>query len=443
MVGTLLGDFNGDGRADILRWSVDYAQNILFLSNGDGSFTQVPAFNIKNTYLGHDNGTVGSLLGDFNGDGKTDILRWWDQYQNNVMYFSNGDGSFTQASAFNLANSNLKLSNGTVGSFVADFDGDGKTDVLRWEDTYANNTVFLTSHTIPDLLASIVNGPGATTTTSIGYSPLTDNEVYAKDNTATYPTVDLQAPLYVVSSYSITEGVSHQMHTNNYAYAGAKADLRGRGFLGFRSTEATSQETSIKARSEFRQDWPYVGLPSTLKRLNPDGSVLSQVDHTYACTAFTGSCLVIPGNRYFAYISQSVEANADLNGAGFPSVVTANQFDVYGNATSITVNASDGFTKTTTNTYTNDAANWILGRLTRSTVASTAPDTPTVPPRSDGSSPMPSSSWVGMSDIYYSSLYYNDTGNGRAVVLFERMGWFRFSIQVEPITSMDRRLSLA
>jgi hypothetical protein len=37
------------------------------------------------------------------------------------------------------------------------------------------------------------------------------------------------------------------------------------------------------------------------------------------------------------------------------------------------VSTPDGFSKTTTNTYTNDATNWYLGRLTGATVTSTTP----------------------------------------------------------------------
>ena len=49
------------------------------------------------------------------------------------------------------------------------------------------------------------------------------------------------------------------------------------------------------------------------------------------------------------------------------------QYDAFGNATQVTVAASDGSSKTTTNTYTNDAVNWLLGRLTAATVTSQIP----------------------------------------------------------------------
>jgi len=39
----------------------------------------------------------------------------------------------------------------------------------------------------------------------------------------------------------------------------------------------------------------------------------------------------------------------------------------------IVVSTPDGYSKTTTNTYTNDATNWYLGRLTGASVTSTTP----------------------------------------------------------------------
>jgi hypothetical protein len=56
-----------------------------------------------------------------------------------------------------------------------------------------------------------------------------------------------------------------------------------------------------------------------------------------------------------------------------PTVTTSNQYDSFGNATQVVVSTSDGYGKTTINTYTNDTTNWYLGRLTQSSVTSVAP----------------------------------------------------------------------
>ena len=140
----------------------------------------------------------------------------------------------------------------------------------------------------------------------------------------------------------------------SYVYGGAKADLSGRGFLGFRWIEATTQATGLKHRTEFRQDWPYVGLPSLVRRAQSTGAVLSQTATVYGCAnpASGADCAIASGNRYFPFISQSVEAGSDLSGAPLPRVTTDIQYDAYGNATGMTVSIpDDGHSKATTNTH--------------------------------------------------------------------------------------------
>jgi hypothetical protein len=72
-------------------------------------------------------------------------------------------------------------------------------------------------------------------------------------------------------------------------------------------------------------------------------------------------------------LQSSTAAGSDLDGSVLPTVTTTNQYDAYGNPTQVVVSTSDGFTKTTTNTYSNDTVNWILGRLTGAAVTSTTP----------------------------------------------------------------------
>jgi hypothetical protein len=54
-------------------------------------------------------------------------------------------------------------------------------------------------------------------------------------------------------------------------------------------------------------------------------------------------------------------------------MTTTNQYDAFGNATQVVVTTSDGFSKTTANTYNNDTTNWFLGELTRAAVTGVAP----------------------------------------------------------------------
>lgn len=140
------GDFNGDGKTDLAYYS--YTSNpelVYLLSNGDGTFTKY----IQNitTHVGPDyNGqhpyTYTWQVGDFNGDGKSDICYYWygGVYSKVGCFISNlyidGYGSFTDT-----WNTIYKLDyipdNGTWR--VGDFNGDGKTDIsLYWWDSGNN-----------------------------------------------------------------------------------------------------------------------------------------------------------------------------------------------------------------------------------------------------------------------------------------------------------------
>jgi hypothetical protein len=220
--------------------------------------------------------------------------------------------------------------------------------------------------------------------TSISYKPLTDATVYVKDTppyASSYPLIDLQNPLYVVSSVSSPNGVGGTL-TMNYKYGGLKSDLNGRVSLGFRWTETTQAATSLTTRSEFRQDWPYTGLPSLTQNKVPSGGnagVVNTASYVHSCInpASGSACIVALGNRYFPFVSQSVESGYDLNGAVLPIVTSTTGYDTSGNVTSLIVGTGDGYSKTTTNSYIygSDPVNWsvFLGRLSRSTVSSTTP----------------------------------------------------------------------
>jgi hypothetical protein len=84
---------------------------------------------------------------------------------------------------------------------------------------------------------------------------------------------------------------------------------------------------------------------------------------------------------YQVSVSRTFAESWDLDGSAIPTSTTTYQYDSYGNPTQIVTSTPDGFSKTTTNTYTNNttAPNWLLGRLTNATVTSTTPLTPPPP----------------------------------------------------------------
>ena len=120
------GDFNGDGKADLYFWEKRRGNNKLFLSNGNGTFTQ---YDNPVSRAVIDKGNIDWILGDFNGDQKTDIYFWRTTDGMNTIRYSNGDGTFNIYNS-PIPHSTLKDRNKEWGLMAGDFDGDGRSDVL-------------------------------------------------------------------------------------------------------------------------------------------------------------------------------------------------------------------------------------------------------------------------------------------------------------------------
>jgi hypothetical protein len=252
---------------------------------------------------------------------------------------------------------------------LSDFNGDGKADLFCHAGNYTNHIMFAMNG-LADFLSLISSD--LVFSIAIAYNPITKGSVYIKDSgnlSVSYPMQDVQAPIYVVSSTTDSDGIGGVV-TTNYQYGGLKSHLRGRGSLGFRYVKESSPDSGISVTTFYRQDFPFTGLPSQVeKRRLSDNALLSVVQNTYANGDLATSTII----SKFPYLSQSVEQAYELDGSLVSTTTTTNQYDSYGNVTSVKVDDGLGNIKTTTSTYNNDVGNWLLGRLIRSTVTSVTP----------------------------------------------------------------------
>jgi hypothetical protein len=129
---TLKGDFDGDGATDLVL--IGFAGAIpIALSTRDGSFAASADFSgWCASFCPTGSGVVqpAVLTGDFDGDGTTDLALTGIQGWTSVpVALSNGDGSFTY---MNQQAEDFAGWAGTPGAvaLTGDFNGDGKTDIL-------------------------------------------------------------------------------------------------------------------------------------------------------------------------------------------------------------------------------------------------------------------------------------------------------------------------
>jgi phospholipase/lecithinase/hemolysin len=124
------GDFNGDGKSDIL-WHDTSGNVAIWEMNGTTILNQATSFvaNVGGTWS-----IVG--IGDFNGDGMSDIL-WHDTSGNVAIWEMNGTTILNQATSFvaNVPGGNWSI----VGT--GDFNNDGMSDIL-WHDISGNVAIW-------------------------------------------------------------------------------------------------------------------------------------------------------------------------------------------------------------------------------------------------------------------------------------------------------------
>ena len=378
---TAIGDFNGDGKSDLIAMTTGTSGFYAYtaIGKGDGTFETVLGGELYAGNFGSSYEYLKTIV-DLNGDGRADLVAIMTGSSGFYAYsaIGKGDGTFEYATGGSLYSGNFGATDAYDKS-VADFRGNGKSDLVAMgsgpSGLYAY--VSMSSQGLSDLLSSVT--PGLGSSTALSYSSIANTAVYTKDtasNAAAYPKLDLQYAQYVVSTVAAGNGIGGTTNTQ-YNYGGLKAEQgTGRGMLGFRWMKSRNLANNIESYSEFNQNWPFTGsVAKSETRLAGSGNagVLKRTTNTYAQGAGSAT------GTTFVYPSQSVEESWDLGGAQYPTVTNAYQYGQspqYGDPTQISVSNSAGAGKTTVNEYwpaNTTSGSWILGRLKKPTVTSTAP----------------------------------------------------------------------
>src|SRR5256712_4812066 len=126
-----IGDFDGDGRADILWRNLSTGENYIWLMNGLSTVSQGSV-----NFVDPASGWQVQGIGDFDGDGKADILWRNSSTGENYIYLMNGL-TIARPGSINSVSDQAWQVNG-----IGDFDGDGKADILWRNSSTGENYIW-------------------------------------------------------------------------------------------------------------------------------------------------------------------------------------------------------------------------------------------------------------------------------------------------------------
>ena len=239
------GDFNGDGKTDLLTVSqyqkTQYAKDFhQYLSTGSDFVN-----------MGIVVGAVEAIdIADLNGDGLADITynTWKDfgtgnyDYEYYVRYSTGTNFTPVKKYTFSIPTNKIK---GLYRDAVGDFNGSGKTSLIERSSLIISFFKNSTNH----LLAKVVDGYNRTI--DFSYENATSNTIYTRGNLKSYPLNSIQTPMYMVSQMSAPDGVGGITSTQ-YKYEDMKIHRKGLGFLGCGSVTVTNASQGTESYSRFK-----------------------------------------------------------------------------------------------------------------------------------------------------------------------------------------------
>ncbi len=349
-----LGDFNGDGLTDFLS---NTSENWYFyINNGNGGFQKLWACTLdgilEQSFTDRDDDKYHCEILDFDNDGKSDIVVTkadykkkyntflgieygtpWGEFKKTHTYWLRSTG--TSLEVVHHATSNKDYDAYPWRYITGDFDGDGRVELINygydcshgenessdpvWHKFKTNNLTLNRGK-----VTSIVGDFGAST--SITYSTLSDAAVYSKGSATAYPAPKYTLPITVVKSVTQSNGAAGS-NSSSYSYSGLRVHLKGKGVLGFTSSQVNNSTLGTTVKTEITGWNNTYYVPSSTKvttTISGSGSAYTQNTLSFADKG---------GTKYFAYPSQTVETDFDGK-----SVTTSRTYNTtYGYITNETI----------------------------------------------------------------------------------------------------------
>ncbi|HET8538365.1 MAG TPA: FG-GAP-like repeat-containing protein [Anaeromyxobacter sp.] len=372
-VGTRIVDLNADGRADIVRgYSNTGAQSFgAWLNNGNG-WVSAPAFTPPSPFVIRDgDGYIwdgGVRFAELNGDGKPDLVKaiyeWNGSYHGAWVNTARGwvqNAAYAPPAGIEFTYHDPGWRSGLdTGLRLADFDGDGRDELMRgWNENGIPRRAEWNSpqpDEFPDLLKKVNNEIGGTV--EVAYAPAS-RVTGAIEPNATGPGIPNTRPQQLVTSTTSRDGRGGA-YTVQYQYANARwfpgriPDQRNLGFASITTVDAQSGQYS---RISYKQDLGFEGSVAERGDFTATARRVKRVVNTFyplASPSEGTELALVKDETLYRY-------EADALGS---TQTTTTEYDAYGNQTRKT-QVADGLPTVvvTTNYAAPDLTNWILSRI--------------------------------------------------------------------------------
>ncbi|GAB3222585.1 RHS repeat-associated core domain-containing protein [Spirosoma arcticum] len=377
----LLADCNADDLPDLLVYKPAAGQVFLYPNQGGYPHSSGVAYlfgtaptTVQPVSLALSETLPSSFTGiypnDFNADGLLDLTFFDASEGHNHTFINKGNFNFNVTTTLYDAwpTAMFKAANQfRVGQFLKGSHAD-----LYYFDAAANKYYLQRLRQSEGYsLKRVTNGAGLSV--EVSYDNMLNSALYERAGLVTFPNIDVQSPLYVVAKIKTRTSTGDET-AKTYWYCGATINTEGRGFRGFVKTIERDTITGIYESRHYRQDadnFKYTGQTLTrTERYYPNGVLIAK-------TEIFPTLINYPATNptSFAAYDQRTITSDYVNGK---TQTVRKAHDDWGNPIYVTVDYGSSLRDSTVSTYTNDAANWILGRLTTATLYRYAPGQPTI-----------------------------------------------------------------
>ncbi|KLN58858.1 hypothetical protein WH96_20790, partial [Kiloniella spongiae] len=305
-----VGDWNGDGLSDVMRVHDDGISFRISTGTGWSIFGGNEALGRNDGFS--DASTYPLVQGDWNNDGLSDIGRI--SASGIKLYISNGQGwvHFEDVESFgknSYADSNL------YPVTTGDWNGDGSPDIAR-----------VVSGGVDFLFSNYQNSNKAKTfTSSRGYktsvrykplikAPVSGENFYKADKAASYPEQTFMGTMYAVSSVKREDGVTGLRHVD-YAYSDGRVDVERGSFLGFGQIVSSDRQRGTQTLTDYHQDWPFTRRTKKTARQILDGTPIEIQERSWEQVSTTGQAIDV---RLSQTVHQQFDDPAFAKSTGIP-----------------------------------------------------------------------------------------------------------------------------